>query len=163
VPQDIHLNFTQPTAQTYYLNRDLGTNTVSNDWSITGTIAWEGKDGNRASIGTFLEALDNSDRVIARIYYDNQTGTNKVFTNSVSYTRVPDSTRYYKDFSIQEVLGVLTMSYDGNSAVVTKIDPAADWTHPKKLRIRSFSNPALGPVTNKSMDIGYLKFYKDVL
>ena len=167
-PNDLRLNFTQPRPATYYLNRDLGSNNVTNNWKINGNIAWEGKEGNRASVGLFLEVLDKAGKLIANIFYNRNFNTvrDEVMGNTAtlfSYPSIPsrDSTKYFKYFEIAMANGSLSISYNGKTALVSMADARANWRKPATLRVRCFTNLGLGPATNKSMNLDNLKFYKD--
>jgi len=159
-PRDIRLNFAAVPSRSYYLYRDLGTVNVSNDWSVAGDIAWEGKIGNRASIGLFLDILDISGKIMATIYYN---VNNEVVLNTVPFATNPDWTgaKYFQPFSITMITGNLTMIYNGQSATPSMIDPTADWTKPKTLRVKCTVSGS--PNTNKSMNLGNLKLYTDIL
>ena len=166
---DIKLNFTEPIIAAYYIKRDLGSVTVTNDWMVDGNIAWEGKEGNRPSIGTFFEVLDYNGKTIAQIYYNRNFTTvrDEVMGNTATLFSLPsvesrDSTKYFKYFKIAILKGVLTISYNGTSATMPLTDITADWHKPKTVRVRCVTNPALGPVTNKSVNLGNLRLYTDI-
>ena len=167
--RDLRLNFTKPTAQTYTLSRDLGTNTVKSFWKITGDIAWEGKDGGRSSIQIFLEVLDAHDKVLTSVNYNqnflsrkNELMANGKILSSMAAGESRNMTKYFRPIELSVNKGLLTISYNGSKVVANGVmENSADWRSPKTIRIRCVSNPTLGPVTNKSINLGNFKFYKD--
>lgn len=162
-PKDIRFLFSPSVLATYYLKRDLGINNVTRNWKISGDIAWDGRSGNRASMGVFLEVLDKHGRVLTSLYYDFNGGNNRIMVNDQELGLYDMAvTRYLKPFEIEVTGGSVKFSYAGSTPVITPIyDENGKWKTPATLKVRCVAIPLRGLVSNKSINLANLKFYKD--
>ncbi len=169
---DLYMRFAQPTAQTYNVSRDLGTNNVSNDWKITGTVKFsvEGGDVNGKANNAYIEVLDNAGKVLTtfRAEADNSafpTVTYRIRGNGliVQSTTSSSLVNTQNTFEMIAVAGAITFKYGATTSSSTTIsDGTGDWTKPKTLRIR-FNSITGQPNAPIYMFIKDLKLYKDIL
>jgi len=158
-------------SKNYYLYRDLGTNNVTNDWTISCDLGLSGGDGNRASIGMFLEILDVSNKLIGRVSFewDITPDSSSIRCNGVSIkswlvsSDGEDFTKYFNNVIVKMVNGIMTVSYAGEAEkTVTISDGTAEWRKPKTLRIRGTTGTGT-PYSGKRMIIANGKLYLDIL
>ncbi|MEO6187434.1 MAG: T9SS type A sorting domain-containing protein, partial [Ginsengibacter sp.] len=160
---DVYSTFAQSSG-TASVDRDLGTNNVSDSWKISGFLTFEGSDFTTGSkINSYVDVLDANSKVIARFFYQYTGGilslraNNDVYLNNVS---VRVTLNAMQPFEINVKNGVFTFSYAGNNPVATTIyDPAGNWQTPKTLR--QYWTTGGTPAYGKNIGFMNMKFYKD--
>jgi len=168
--RDIHVLFNPNAASTsWYVYRDLGTNVASTKWKITGNMGLNGADGNRTSIGIFLETLDISNKLIARVSFewDITPDSSSIRCNGVSIKSWPissdgeDFTKYFKNVTVEMISGVMYVSYNNETPkVVTISDGTAEWNKPKTLRVRGTTGTGT-PYSSKRMILNGMQYWQD--
>ena len=151
---------THPDLYLHYIQKDVDTNTVSRDlgivsntigsWTIQGKINYEKNVPNEDTLnrgpngtgGSFMEVLDDQNKVLARFYWNMFLGTKvtKLYINNKSIVSAPD-------IDLQQVYAKtqpITISMAGDSVScqygpyatvkTPKFDAAAQWNKPKTLR-----------------------------
>ncbi|MEP6555000.1 MAG: hypothetical protein ABJB11_15725, partial [Ferruginibacter sp.] len=168
---DILLNFVKTTAETYTVNRDLGSNNVTESWKISGELAYPGNTPNVNSITQYLEVLDDQNKVLARFYPELNLSTmvSTIFANKATLAKGNDATirgdmNNLNPFEVKIINGAVTFTYSNYAPVTTTIyDAAANWKKPKTLRVIFNSTNANTAVYQTIIDLKDFKFYKDYL
>jgi len=132
------------------VTRNLGNNKPLNQWKINAVVNFEGNSANddtdlteKGSGGSFLEVLDNTGKVITRIFFhaDKSTDASQLYannqviinTNSAGINKVM---RTSQPLSIQVEKGICTFQYGSYPVVKAPVfDPASRWTQPKTFRV----------------------------
>src|SRR4029079_8018852 len=60
---DLYINFARTTGSSYFLTRDLGTNSVTTSWKITGNVNF-GNMINGLGNNAYMEVLDDGGKVL---------------------------------------------------------------------------------------------------
>ncbi|MEO8110612.1 MAG: Ig-like domain-containing protein [Ginsengibacter sp.] len=162
---DVFSQFNQ-TSGIASVQRDLGTNTVTNSWKISGQVSFEGSDFSSGSqTMAYVDVLDAAGKILTRFYYTNNhaTGVTTVYGNSQviaqSNASISSVLGGMQPFEVNIVNNKLTFLYANYPAVAATIfDPTANWKSPKTLRAYFVSGfPAYG----KNIGLMDMKFYKD--
>lgn len=161
IPTDIRASFAL-TGTTATLSRDLlpaAAGTVSS-WSLSGKIAY-GSNNNHAnpgqpnSSGHYLEILDDSGKIIARMYPGDASpnlairGNNGTLVSTMSPTTWNQTLVHTPTpFAISASGGLITFTFGGSTPVTTGtlVDSTSSWQKPRTLRLFFFqSSPATYP------------------
>ncbi len=171
-PGDINAEFGANYNSIKTVSRDLGTINATNDWAVTGSIRWGGEANNGGTF-EYLRVLDNTGKVLARLYVQSAgSGTSTTTTvygnGSVIATGLRSDmnliTGVLKPFSITYQGGNITFGYaDYTPVTVAKFDPTASGLQPKTLQIYFQSIINVAAMNNKSMNIAAPRLYVDVL
>ncbi|CAN5430989.1 hypothetical protein BH11BAC3_BH11BAC3_06110 [soil metagenome] len=172
---DVHVLFANPSATDYYLNRDLGNNNVTNNWSLNGKINFKGRL-NGGNNNYYIEVLDDAAKVLTTFYglttfinYPVQSqkllfNSAVVLNNIDNKNNGPSLTADFNkitDFNISVSGGKVTFTYGNYAPVTTTMaDLTANWRKPKTVRIHFKSN-GTSPNNNMSVDISDFIFAKD--
>ncbi|MEO6228745.1 MAG: T9SS type A sorting domain-containing protein [Ferruginibacter sp.] len=172
---DVHVLFANPSATDYYLNRDLGNNNVTNDWSLNGKINFKGRL-NGGNNNYYIEVLDDAAKVLTTFYglttfINYPIQSQKLLINSAVVLNKIDSINggpslsadfnKITDFNISVSGGKVTFTYGNYAPVTTTMaDLTANWRKPKTVRIHFKSN-GTSPNNNMSVDISDFMFAKD--
>jgi hypothetical protein len=171
-PGDVNAEFAATYNSTKTVSRDMGTINATNDWKVSGFIRWGG-EANNAGTFQYLRVLDNTGKVLARLYVQSSgSGASTVTTvygnGSVIASGLRSSmsliTGVLQPFSIVYNGGNITFVYDDYTPVVTsKFDPTASGLQPKTLQMYFGSQINLAAMDNKSMNIAAPRIYVDIL
>jgi hypothetical protein len=163
-----------PTVAT--INRDLGT--VGNyitAWKLSGTISYSGTYPNYDSSnlgpdglgGSFIEVLDDQNKVIARVFWNGIQTTKiiRLFANTQMVTSgYIDTMRLVYNASqpleISALAGMITVKYGKYTAVTTTVmDSTSNWKSPKTMRLYFWTKTA-SPLSNldRVIDIEKMRF-----
>ncbi len=170
---DILLNFVKITTETYTVNRDLGSNNVTESWKISGELAYPGNTPNVNSITQYFEVLDDQNKVLTRFYPELNIASNPIeatiFANKAVLARGNDATirgdmNNLRPFEVKIINGTVTFTYSSYAPVTTAIfDATGNWRKPKTLRVIFNSTKTAIAVYQTIIDLKDLKFYKDFL
>ncbi len=161
---DIFTNFAQLTG-TASVQKDLGTNSVSASWKISGMVSFELSDVLVGSgVNSYVDVLDASGKILTRFYYKGSHDTKivTIYGNSAviaSATGLSTTVLKYQPFEVSIVNGLVTFTYANFAPVTTSIyDPLANWKKPKTLR-----QYFVGGFPSYGKYIGFMDmlFYKD--
>jgi len=166
---DVTINAVIPTTATYYVSRDLGTNNVVSSWELSGKLSYPSTavNYNHSVDKQFLEVLDVNGKVLTTTYLTGGYLANtNVYANTIMMaTGSPNIIEPFLNsllpYKIVATSSGVTFSYGNFTPVTTTIlDPTADWSKPKLLRLR-FENAGSGTFYGKDITIQDFKFYKD--
>ena len=166
---DVTINAVIPTTATYYVSRDLGTNNVVSNWELSGKLSYPSTavNYNHNVDKQFLEVLDVNGKVLTTTYLTGGYLANtNVYANTIMMaTGSPNIIEPFLNsllpYKIVATSSGVTFSYGNFTPVTTTIlDPTADWSKPKLLRLR-FENAGSGTFYGKDITIQDFKFYKD--
>lgn len=175
--RDLLVEFNPTGATTNTLSRDLGTNTVVNDWAISGDIYFGGSPiYNTAPVSLNFQVLDSAGKTLTDFYVQ-QSGTYPVYTTSVKgntttlYTKTETGSPTVDSligrlapFNFTFNAGAVIFSYSNLASVSTTImDATGNGRKPKTLRVICVHDGSAYPIYSRSIDISNLKFYKDIL
>lgn len=168
---DVTVEFQSNTVRTNYVDRDLGTNNIANDWKISGIVIFPaGNNENGSFVKRYLEVLDINKKVIATFHVDAITSVlTNIVANNVVLASAQDNFTLQKygqspqDFSIEVVAGVITFKYGAYTSKAAIADVSAKWDTPKTLRLKFLRNSMFNPARFQSMSVKDFKFYKDQL
>ncbi|CAN5431143.1 hypothetical protein BH11BAC3_BH11BAC3_06120 [soil metagenome] len=170
---DILLNFVKTSAEIYTVNRDLGSNNVTESWKISGELAYPGNAPNVNSITQYFEVLDDQNKVLTRFYPELDISVSPmistIFANKAILARDNDITirnemNSLRPFEVKIVNGTVTFTYSNYAPVTTAIyDAKGDWRKPTTLRVIFNSSTTKIAVYQTIIDLKDLKFYKDYL
>jgi FlgD Ig-like domain len=143
---DVYITFHQNAYLSRSVTRDLGNNISLLTWKLAGVINYNNSLPDGLGGVTFLEVVDNNDKVIARLNHEvifgaNNSRTTNMYGNyNLMHTDQSDafSDILWKDqpVEISADYNGITFKY-GNFAPITVpvLDPASDWMAPKKMRV----------------------------
>jgi hypothetical protein len=171
ISPDLYVNFSKAASQ-YTVTRDLGTNTNLTSWSLQGIISFDntnpnnGTPGQSDSGGSYFEVLDNTGKVLARLYqqvfFDQANTPVKTMGNGQLIAQ-----GYYFDpasavgttadaINISLMNGVLTIKYQNYPAVTTTaFEAGGDLQNPRTVRLFFWCN---GRNYERTIDIQQLRF-----
>ncbi|MDO9372914.1 MAG: tandem-95 repeat protein, partial [Ferruginibacter sp.] len=167
---DLFMRFSQPTAQTFNVSRDLGADSVKNDWKITGNVILVCSGGtlNGQGNNAYIDVLDYSGKILTTFYGAKDlslypTVISKVFGNSNQMLSMSGSGIVDKEQNFEIIVnkGVVTFKYGSYSTTTTLMDATGNWRRPKTLRFRFVSKVSTQNY-NVRFDVSDLKLYKDV-
>jgi len=166
---DVTIEALIPTATTNTVQRDLGTNNVTSNWKITGSLMYGADNNVNDSVsgrGQFLEILDNAGKALTKFYihgsYLNPTYINGNTKRIASGTAASIAllTAQKQPFEISCIGGTVTFSYSNFTPVSTTIsDNTGNWRTPKILNFRFVGSTGNGQIVMIAAQ--NLKFYKD--
>ncbi|MGA0556495.1 PA14 domain-containing protein [Larkinella sp. VNQ87] len=143
---DICVTFRQDQG-TYTVSRSLGASGPTDRWWLSGLINFEGNEGNVKSGGSFLEVLDEQDKVIARVYVDIDYSGERprtVMGNGVTIISLSQKTMagmlcQFKKLMVMGGSEGITFQYENFAPVTAQVvDKSSDWRRPRKLQLRFF-------------------------
>ena len=166
---DLRILFSEAAASTNTISRDLGTNNVTSDWKISGSVAWGGHANyNANTFYQYLEVLDDAGKVLTSFYPQAEYNTGiTIWGNTVSIKKTTFDTRdsvvkKLRPFEISLSGGKVSFTYDNGLPVITTIsDATGNWRTPKTLRARFLNIGGWGANYGVEIDLSDLKFYKD--
>ena len=164
---DLNIRF-RNGSDTAVVIRDLGTK-QTNGWKIYGTIDFEGNylntasPGKRNSGGSFIEVLDNQQKIIARFFAEETPATRQAFiqANNKRILQMQSSllktvTAKQQPFEIIAGNGSVTIKYGDETVNTVPFDNNANWQQPAAIRIYFWSG---GSNYDRVTDI-YRLFYE---
>ncbi len=168
---DINVGFVSNQAKTATVERDLGTNNVTNSWKISGELSFVNCMPNNQGVQQFLEILDANGKVLSTFYQEISFESNPFMTKLYAGNKimVEDSDVVLRpkfnnlmNYEISVTNGSVTYKYGEFPTVVAPIvDSTANWKTPKKLRLRFVAKGNGAPAYGANIDLKDLKFYKD--
>lgn len=166
---DLYIHFVKSSAATHSVTRDLGSNSISKRWRITGELAYPGNMPNGIAIFQRLEVLDDAGKVLTTIqlavnrgvnpFVETLTGNGKVIASGGSGA-IGEYLNDLRSIEISVTAAGATFAI-GKYAPVTApiVDSAGNWQKPKSLRVR-FENIGNGwPVYGAIINLEGLRFY----
>ncbi|MBG9377063.1 hypothetical protein I5907_12535 [Panacibacter sp. DH6] len=164
---DLYIRF-RKQSDTAVVVRDIGSFKTDN-WKIYGTIDFEGNylntasPGKRNSGGSFIEVLDDEQKVIARFFAEEALTTRQAFiqANDKKILQIPGNvmksvTGKQQPFAISANQGTVTISYGDDVVTTIPFDSEANWQRPSAIRIYFWSG---GSNYDRVTDI-YRLFYQ---
>ncbi len=169
-PGDVNAQFAATYNSVKTVSRDMGTINAVSNWTVTGNIRWGG-EANNAGTFQYLRVLDNTGKVLARLYVQSAGSggatTTTVYGNgSVIATGLRGDmnliTGVSRPFTISYSGGNITFTYDDYTPVVTtKFDPTSSGLQPKTLQMYFGSVINVAAMNNKNMNISIPRLYVD--
>jgi len=167
--KDITVEFQSETIRTNTLSRDLGTNDVTNNWTIVGELLMRaGANMNGAFAQQFLEVLDSTGKELITFYVTSpSTNIVNIFCNSVLVATsdgivIPSLLKTAQLFKIEIVEGTVTFTFANYTPITTTIsDLTGNWRTPKTLRIRIFRNSLNNPARFQTITLKDFKLFTD--
>lgn len=171
--RDLYIKFRYKTVTSAYVDRELG-NVSSSDWELAGEVDYELNRPNEDHInlgptgtgGSFIEVLDDQDKVIVRFFWNMNypTKDTRLFANNkiIVNGQFNDMKAVYsipQPFSISMSGDSATVHYGTYAPVtVAALDTAAHGNQPKKVRFyfwqKSFNSDRIIDVTRLKFSIG---------
>ena len=165
---DLTIEFISPRAATNTVNRDLGTNNVTDSWKISGEIIFPPDNNVNYLVGQqYLEVLDANGKILTSFYLAESGGITTIYGNNAAMAKSADRSiqkniQKLLPFQMGVLNGMATFTYGNYTPVSTTIsDATGNWKTPKTLRIRILNNGASGPAYKQMIGIKDFKFYKD--
>lgn len=167
---DVTINARITTSATYKVERDLGTNNVTNNWKITGQIAYPSQNLNNFYWWKqYLEVLDADGKVLVTFYPTLNSAATfaSMYANTVQFATTAG---YYitaigqnlTPFEVKIESGVVTFTYGDYTPIVTTIlDGTGNWQTPKTLRVRFINSTPGSSSSGQGITVKDFKFYKD--
>jgi hypothetical protein len=168
-PKDILISYVKSVANTSTVSKDLGTNNVTTNWKITGTVTYPGNMPNGNSVSQYLEVLDDAGKVLTTFYdtLNRSTGVAKVLGNGTAIVTSNEAgIRAIQNNSLALTIacvgGNITFTYGSYSPITTAIsDGTGNWHKPTTLRVKMQNNGNGTTAYGANIDLQDLKLYKD--
>ena len=165
---DIAVNYTQKKKHNASVSRDLGVNTVSRNWKITGLVAYPRSSPNGAALSQYLDILDEAGKVLATFYPMSEPASKSIVMRFNDKSVAPGSLSplglaEQTAFSIAAADGLMTFVYGNHPPVTTtSADATGNWRKPKTLILRFEHTGKNLPAHGVAINLKALKFYKDL-
>ncbi|MEO6732472.1 MAG: hypothetical protein ABIN01_14735, partial [Ferruginibacter sp.] len=171
-PNDLKVEYFSNTTNTSSVSRDLGTNNVTTNWKVTGSLSYPENAPNYGQIHQYFEILDNAGKVLTTFYPSQDFSTYPIVPTTINVNATTMATETGNTitnlmsnlvpFTISIVNGAVTFNYGNYLPVTTTIsDPTGDWRKPAILRVRFVNLGNNYPGYPVTIDLYGLKFYKD--
>ncbi|MEO6722756.1 MAG: hypothetical protein ABIN67_20480 [Ferruginibacter sp.] len=170
-PVDLFMRFALSDAGTCSVSRDLGTDKISHDWKIAGSIEFLTPGGtlNGQANNLYVEVLDDAGKLLAQMYADRNLSAYPTISYRVQgndtqlFSMTSDSlVSSIQRFDIVYNAGKIKFNYGGYTRTTKLSDPTANGRNPKTLRFR-FNNNGSKQVYPFRTSFLNGRFYKDVL
>ena len=147
---DVAINYRQPNNTAYTVTRNLGEVDASiASWSLSGNINYEKNYENTTGGGTYVDVLDDQDRIIARVYpYLSSNKTTSFILNDSKHIifkrnnsdELREVMGQYQPIEITGNAKGVTVKYASFDPVAAPVfDPKSNWRKPKTFRLYFFT------------------------
>lgn len=151
----------------------LGTNNVSTNWKLIGSVAFPANAANYGPTSQFFEVLDATGKVLTTFYpvrdlsafptinYRLKGNTLNLINITETGSSFNEILRDLKPFEIICVGGNVTFNYGSYTGTTTISDLTGNWRTPTTVRFRFTTVVSGSPVEGANIGIQNLRLYKD--
>lgn len=157
---DLHIHSHITVNETYYFKFHLGVNLGLSSWTLKSIINIAALHGNYGSNGSYIDILDNADKVITRFFLYDLNDQTPVFNDQILVASLDDgdiSWRVNNPFIITANAGTLSCTFSTYTASTsTRHDATSNWQNPSKIRFSFYHDT--GASLDLRLNIVELKF-----